>query len=378
MSQPEASGRMIKWAVKLGQYDIDYQPRVTQKAQVLANFMTELSSDLGLPQAVEGHSCKWMLHVDGSSNASNRGAGILIQGPKEVEIEVAALLSFPVTNNEAEYEALILRLELAYEAGSRDLEVFTDSQLIALQIEGTYETREKTITSYREIVPRTENDKTDAFSKFGATMSGIKDRKITALVRERSTILDKGEVQMVSEVESWKDEIIKYLEDDILSSDPVASKRVKFRTARFTLISGKLREPFRCEIASTKSHMTRIFLTYNGRRQEGPGEEMRKRDSPLLQWSIYPNGLKQKLWPKFQEKKSSISYGRTSYAGEWANGSILQHLKMRLESKASWVKELPRVLWAYRTTPRTATGETPFYLVYDTEAIFPAEIGEES
>ncbi|KAL2226380.1 UNVERIFIED_CONTAM: Retrovirus-related Pol polyprotein from transposon, partial [Sesamum indicum] len=151
MSRLEASGRLIKWAVELGQYDVDYQPRTAQKAQVLADFVTELSSDLKSPLAAEEQGSKWMLHVDGSSNANNEGAGILIQGPKGVEIEVAAHLSFPVTNNEVKYEALILGLELAYEAGANDLEVFPDSQLIALQIEGTYETRERTMASYKEI-----------------------------------------------------------------------------------------------------------------------------------------------------------------------------------------------------------------------------------
>ncbi|KAL2226183.1 UNVERIFIED_CONTAM: Gag-Pol polyprotein [Sesamum indicum] len=117
-----------------------------------------------------------------------------------------------MTNNEAEYEALILGLELASQAGAKDLEVFTDSQLIALQIEGTYETREKTMTSYKEIaqqwmkkfdkcsvlqVPRTENDKADALSKFGATMDGIGDRKITVLVRGRPCIASRAEVQTI-------------------------------------------------------------------------------------------------------------------------------------------------------------------------------------
>ncbi|XP_011071463.1 uncharacterized protein LOC105156901 [Sesamum indicum] len=143
MSRPEASGRLIKWAVELGQYDADYQSRTVQKAQILADFVTEISSDPNSPVADREQGSKWMLHVDGSSNANNGGAGILIQGPKDVEIEVAARLSFSMTNNEAEYEALILGLELAHEAGARDLEVFTDSQLIALQIEGTYETRER-------------------------------------------------------------------------------------------------------------------------------------------------------------------------------------------------------------------------------------------
>ncbi|KAL2228389.1 UNVERIFIED_CONTAM: Retrovirus-related Pol polyprotein from transposon opus [Sesamum indicum] len=240
MSRPETSRRWIKWAVELGQYDVDYQPRTAQKAQVLADFVMELSSDPKSPPVDEEQTSKWMLHVDGASNANNGGAGILIQGPKGVEIEVAARLSFPVTNNEAEYEALILGLELAYEAGARDLEVFTDSQLIALQIEGTYETREKTMTSYKEIVPRTKNDKADALSKFGAAMDGIRGCKITALVRERSSLANKAEVQMVAEAESWKDEIVKYLEDGTLPADPIAAKRVKFRATRFTMLSGQL------------------------------------------------------------------------------------------------------------------------------------------
>lgn len=39
------------------------------------------------------------------------------------------------------------------------------------------------------------------------------------------------------------------------------------------------------------------------------------------------------------------------------------------------MEELPNVLWAYRITPRTGTGETPFCLTYGAEAVIPAEIG---
>ncbi|KAL0375545.1 UNVERIFIED_CONTAM: hypothetical protein Scaly_0672100 [Sesamum calycinum] len=45
--------------------------------------------------------------------------------------------------------------------------------------------------------------------------------------------------------------------------------------------------------------------------------------------------------------------------------------------QGSWVEELHDMLWAYRTTPRTA-GETPFCLVYGLEAVVPTEIGEET
>ncbi|XP_071903475.1 uncharacterized protein [Coffea arabica] len=44
-------------------------------------------------------------------------------------------------------------------------------------------------------------------------------------------------------------------------------------------------------------------------------------------------------------------------------------------ARTGWLEELPTILWAYRTTPRTATQETPFVLTYGAEAVIPAEIG---
>nr|XP_033517665.1 uncharacterized protein LOC117281913 [Nicotiana tomentosiformis] len=48
------------------------------------------------------------------------------------------------------------------------------------------------------------------------------------------------------------------------------------------------------------------------------------------------------------------------------------------ESKGNWPEVLPGVLWAYRTRTKTGTGETPFSLVYGSEALIPVEIGEPS
>ena len=50
-------------------------------------------------------------------------------------------------------------------------------------------------------------------------------------------------------------------------------------------------------------------------------------------------------------------------------------LKKRLECfKGNWAEELHGVLWAYHTTPKTATQETPYALVYGIEAITPTEM----
>ncbi|KAL0411775.1 UNVERIFIED_CONTAM: hypothetical protein Slati_3767200 [Sesamum latifolium] len=61
---------------------------------------------------------------------------------------------------------------------------------------------------------------------------------------------------------------------------------------------------------------------------------------------------------------------------EVTNHIIVQGIKRRLERVGeNWTEELTSVLWAYRTTPRGSTGESPFSLVYGTEAIIPAELG---
>ena len=45
------------------------------------------------------------------------------------------------------------------------------------------------------------------------------------------------------------------------------------------------------------------------------------------------------------------------------------------DAKGTWPEELPNVLWAYRTTARTPTVETPFKLTYGIEAVIPVEVG---
>ena len=54
---------------------------------------------------------------------------------------------------------------------------------------------------------------------------------------------------------------------------------------------------------------------------------------------------------------------------------MLKIIKTWLEgAKGVWPDELPSVLWAYRTTVRTSTGETPFKLAYGSEAVIHAEV----
>ena len=69
------------------------------------------------------------------------------------------------------------------------------------------------------------------------------------------------------------------------------------------------------------------------------------------------------------------AYPQSNGQAEAINKTILNGLKKRLDGvKGRWAEELPNVLWAYRTTPKRSTGETPFSLTYGAEAVISAEV----
>jgi hypothetical protein len=73
---------------------------------------------------------------------------------------------------------------------------------------------------------------------------------------------------------------------------------------------------------------------------------------------------------------SSPGHPQANGQVEVTNRSLLKLIKTRLEgAKGVWPEELPSILWAYRTTVRILTGETPFRMTFGTEAVVPVEIG---
>ena len=73
---------------------------------------------------------------------------------------------------------------------------------------------------------------------------------------------------------------------------------------------------------------------------------------------------------------ASVSYPQSNGQAEATNKAILSIIKKSLEqNKGKWAEELPRILWAYKTTKRSSTRETLFAMVYVTEAVIPTDIG---
>ncbi|MBW1992702.1 MAG: ribonuclease HI family protein [Deltaproteobacteria bacterium] len=85
----------------------------------------------------------WRLFCDGASrgNPGPAGAGALLQDPAgHLQAQASRYLG-QTTNNVAEYQALLLGLELARKRGVRRLQIFLDSQLVTEQLNGRYQVK---------------------------------------------------------------------------------------------------------------------------------------------------------------------------------------------------------------------------------------------
>jgi hypothetical protein len=79
----------------------------------------------------------------------------------------------------------------------------------------------------------------------------------------------------------------------------------------------------------------------------------------------------------------SVAHPRANRQVERANGMVLDALNKRLHGASNikggkWIKELPNSLWWLRTQPTKPTGQSPYFLVYSSEAILPADVMWES
>ncbi|VFQ64914.1 unnamed protein product [Cuscuta campestris] len=175
-----SSGRMVKWAMMLTQFHIEYRPRSAIKGQALADFlveMTGLTPDLPVNKPTEQW---WEMAVDGASGPRGYGGGIVFTTPEGFKIYHAIVFNFKLTNNEAEYEALAGGLRLAQALKIRRLCIKSDSSLIVEQVTGNMEAREGRMAQYKDLVlallkgfeefkiaqiPRAENADVDLLSK---------------------------------------------------------------------------------------------------------------------------------------------------------------------------------------------------------------------
>ncbi|GAU40178.1 hypothetical protein TSUD_292830 [Trifolium subterraneum] len=477
------------------------------KAQVLADFVAEMTT------STTSEKNKWTIFVDGSSNSQGSGAGIILENGDGVLIEVSLGLSFPTTNNQAKYEAFLAGLRLAEDMGAEEIKIFTDSQLVASQVSGEYQTKEERLLEYLNLirtklakfketevkhVPREHNARADVLSKLASTR-----RKKTGNQSLIQETLTKPSIEKTAEVmhvcaineQSWMSPVYNFLKSNTLPADAKEATKIRKRACSYVLLDDKLyRRGFsipllKCvEEARVEFILQEIHEGINGQHIGGrsltrnalragyywpmmqnnandhvlkcdkcqrhgdmhlaPANELRMLISPWpFAWrgmdilGPFPTAARQVKYlivavdyftkwieaeplakigashilrffkrnvlasfgipqvvvtdngtqftnKKFQEflatigttqHFTSVEHPQTNGQAEAANRVILRGLRRRMgASKGNWTEELHNVMWSYRTTPHSTTGETPFRLTYGTEAVIPVEIGEPS
>ncbi|GJQ97464.1 reverse transcriptase domain-containing protein [Tanacetum coccineum] len=251
LSNPEVTGRLLKWSFELGEHDIQYRPRTSVKGQILADFIVERPEDNSedtLMEDAEELPDPWILFTDGSSCTDGSGAGLILTNPEGMEFTYALRFRFDATNNEAEYEALIAGLKIAEQMGVENLQANVDSRLVANQVNGTYVAKEtdmirylekvKTLTSSFKAfsikqVPRNENKKADALSKIASTsFAHLSKQVLVEELKEKS--ISAAEVLAVVEEEgdTWMTPIFKYLTDGTLPAEGKKARAVKRKSWR--------------------------------------------------------------------------------------------------------------------------------------------------
>ncbi|XP_075669914.1 uncharacterized protein LOC142639650 [Castanea sativa] len=375
MSSPEAAGRMALWTVELSEFDIRYQPRAAMKGQVVADFIAEFTLTKG--QEAE-ETPIWRIHTDGSSNKHAGGAGVVLHTPEGDRIKCMIRLDFSTTNNEVEYEALIVGLDLAIAAGAKSVIVYSDSQVVTSQVNGSYECKNKRMKRYLEEVkgrtsnlqikmvqiPREENHDADRLAKATSAEPMIIPNQVLSFV-QLSSLLDGASIQEVSGEHCWMTPIMAYLKDCKLPDNKEVARKVKVKAAR-SLVHKLLRAGYFWPTMQNDAN-TYVRACNKCQRFENfirqPMKELTPMTAPwpFAQWGLGP-------FPTAVRQLKFLVVG-IDYFNKWVEAEALATITEKNIQSFVWRNII------CRTTARTPTGETPFRLAYGNEAVIPEEVG---
>jgi hypothetical protein len=116
---------LSNWAIEPREFDKEFVPRNAIKGQSLADFMVEFTN---LPEIEEWLKDEtWVIYVDGSSTKKNGEARVVLVTLEGEELCSSLRLAFKTTNNEAEYEAVLVGVSMAQQMGAKFVEVQSDS-----------------------------------------------------------------------------------------------------------------------------------------------------------------------------------------------------------------------------------------------------------
>ena len=231
-------------------------PRTSIKGQVLADLVAKFTEplveelkpaenmDKKLVGTISQHGLSpWEVYVDGASNQKGYGVGLVLISPEKVIVEKSLRLDFSATNNEAEYEALLMGMAMVHRMGGKSVKVFSDSRLVVGQVKGEFEAKDERMQGYLSQVkclqskfksldllhiPRSGNAHANSLAML-ATSSAQDLRRVILvedLYKPTETRRETARIHQIRAGPSWMDYIIQFLREDTLPEERIEADKV--------------------------------------------------------------------------------------------------------------------------------------------------------
>nr|CAN78757.1 hypothetical protein VITISV_035650 [Vitis vinifera] len=402
LHKPDLTGRMLQWAIELSEFGIEFQPRLSMKGQVMANFVLEYSQRPN--QHHESNKQEWWtLRVDGVSRSSGSGVGLLLQSPTGEHLEQAIRLGFSASNNEAEYEVILSGLDLALALSVSKLRIYSDSQLVVKHVQEEYEAKDALILLPIHVQTNPSVTETSTCNTIEATQYVLAElhegicgnhsggRSLAHRAHSQGYYWPTMKKDAAAYVKRC-DKCQRYAPIPHMPSATLKSVSGPWPFAQWGMdIVGPL------PATPTQKKFLLVVTDYFSKWVEAKAyASIKDKDVTKFVWKniVCRFGIPQTIiadnGPQFdsiafrnfcselniRNSYSTPRYPQSNGQVEATNKTLITALKKRLEqAKGKWVEELPGVLWAYRTTPGRPTGNTPFALAYGMNAVIPTEIG---
>ena len=169
--------------------------------------------------------------------------GLILVSSERITIEKSLRLNFSATNNEAEYEALLMGMMMVQKMGGKAVRVFSDSKLVVGQVRGDLEARDSRMQEYLcqiriiqekfEVfdlshIPRSGNTHADLLATLAT--SSAQDLPRVVLVEElyMHTSVHQGtpRIHHIRLDPSWMDSISLFLENDVFPEEKSEADKI--------------------------------------------------------------------------------------------------------------------------------------------------------
>ncbi|KAI3467954.1 hypothetical protein Pfo_024617 [Paulownia fortunei] len=250
IQKPVLSDKLARWYLQLQQFEIIYVLQKVVKGRVLADFFAEweLFDDLTNEDVlVIKITPPWNIYFDRASHKKGAGAGVIFITSDGEVLPYSFTLIQNYSNNVAEYQALIIGLEIAVDIKQLHLKVYGDSKLVVNQLLGLYEVKKLELLLYFnyarrligwlgdvviEHIPRTDNKQADALANLTSTLKLV----VPPIFEDENC--DEDEENHVVEVfkvekKDWHQPLVYYLKYEKLLDNPCQRVDIRRRAAHF-------------------------------------------------------------------------------------------------------------------------------------------------